>query len=279
MVANKLPVKYDAREIGTPTEEKSYMWKQSDYVPSGLHIWRPVSAAEAAQLPEATQIVPFGKGPNPEEALMPQGAKGIPGAEGAPEPEKIANARVPVYVHPDIAPHLEPMLETTTPKNALIKALLKASSEAKSDLLSLSPFHWGTIMMRTLEAHATDLATSPFKTTKAIFAPKDVDYYNLTPAQSAALRDGVVVSSTRPGFSGYLDEGLASEGHSVLDHQQDSADRRFQSRDRGEALWTARLDYFAQARPVRQAEDRDSEVAAEPERRTGRAHRGIAGEQ
>ena len=173
--------------------ERQFKWKQSDYVPSGLHVWRPISEAEAAAMPkaEADQIVPFGQ----------------------PQADKVANARVPVYVHPDIAPHLEPMLESTTPKNALMKAILKASSEAKSDLLALSPFHWATILNRSLEA-----GMNPFGGTnrKFIFAPKDIDYYNLTPAQSAALRDGVVVSSTRPGFSGYLDEGLASEHDSFI---------------------------------------------------------------
>jgi hypothetical protein len=80
-------------------------------------------------------------------------------------------------------------------------------------LLALSPFHWATILNRSLEA-----GMNPFGGTnrKFIFAPKDIDYYNLTPAQSAAIHDGVVVSSTRPGFSGYLEEGLASEHDSLI---------------------------------------------------------------
>lgn len=212
VVANKLPVRYDATEVPSGKEQHAYMWKQSDYVPSGLSVWHPVSAAEAAELPKGTAIVPFGQSPNPEEAVMQKGAQGVPGAEATPT-DKVANARVPVYVHPDIAPHLEPMLEITTPKNALVKALLKASSKAKSDLLSLSPFHWNTILNRTLEA-----GMNPFKggNRKFIFAPKDIDYYNLTDSQQSALRDGVVVSSTRPGFSGYLDEGLAAEHDSII---------------------------------------------------------------
>jgi hypothetical protein len=190
----------------------NYKWKQSDYVPSGLAVWRPVSASEANELPKETAIVPFGKGPFPEQAIMEKGQAGIPGVP-AEENEKIANARVPVYVAPEVAPHLESVLESTRPKNALVRAILKVSSEAKSDLLSLSPFHWATILNRTLES-----GLNPFRggNRKFVFMPRDIDYYNLTDSQRAAIRNGVVVSSTRPGFSGYLSEGLGAGHESII---------------------------------------------------------------
>ena len=208
--AERAIVPKNARELGGEEEQHAYMWKQSDYVPSGLSVWRPIKEGEAAELPNA--ITTWGNGPVPEQAIIPAGEKGIPTDPHAP-PEPIPHKRVPVYVAPEVAPHLNAMLESTTPKNALIKAILKASSEAKSDLLALSPFHWNTILNRTLEA-----GMNPFKGTnrKFLFMPKDIDYYNLTPAQTRAIHAGVVVSSTRPGFSGYLDEGLASGEDSFI---------------------------------------------------------------
>jgi hypothetical protein len=191
--------------------QPAYMWKQSDYVPTGLSVWRPVTAAEAAQLPQSA-IVPFGSGPVPEQAIMEKGMQGIP-TDAAAQAPKVANARVPVYAHPDIAPHLNAMLESTAPKNALLRAALKASSEAKSDLLSLSPFHWATILNRTLESGMNPLWGT---NRKMLFVPKDIDYFNLSDAQKSAIRDGVVASSTRPGFSGYLGEGLVGEKNSLI---------------------------------------------------------------
>lgn len=213
IVAPKPLAKYDAREIPGEQEQHAYMWKQRDYVPSGLSIWRPVSEAEAKAYPNS--VVVFGDGPFPEQAIVPYGeqregmAAGIP-TEGA---ERVAMARVPVYVHPDIAVHLEPMLEARTPKSTLVRAFLAVSKETKSDLLSLSPFHWATILNRSLEA-----GLNPFGGTnrKFIFVPKEIDYYNLTEAQQRAIHSGVVVSSTRPGYSGYLEEGLGAESDSII---------------------------------------------------------------
>ena len=160
-------------------EEHAYMWKQRDYVPSGLSVWRPVSEAEIKDLPNA--IVTYGEGPFKPDQIMQPGMKGIP--TDTPPVERIPHARIPVYVNPDIAPHLEPMLETTRSKNALIRAFLAVSKETKSDLLALSPFHWATILNRTLES-----GMNPFGggNRKFIFMPKDIDYYNLNDAQSAS---------------------------------------------------------------------------------------------
>ena len=47
---------------------------------------------------------------------------------------------------------------------------------------------------------------------KKVFLPTPVDYYNLTDSQMAAIRDGVVVSNTRPGHMNYLEEGNVA-GH------------------------------------------------------------------
>jgi hypothetical protein len=200
----------------TIAEKPKYMWKQSDYVPSGLSVWRPIRDAEVPAQPNA--IVTWGNGPVPENAIMPRGAGGIPSDK--PATEKIPNARVPVYVAPEVAPHLEPMLESTVPKNALIRHTLEASKEAKSDLLSLSPFHWVTIMDRMLEssfdvAHPIQSAQTIGRNLKAVAVPPPIDYYNLTPSQTAAIHNGVVVGSTRPGFSKYL-EGVGAENDSFI---------------------------------------------------------------
>ena len=120
----------DARELEHEPEEHAYMWKQRDYVPSGLSVWRPVSEAEIKDLPNA--IVTYGEGPFKPDQVMQPGMKGIP--TDTPPVERIPHARIPVYVNPDIAPHLEPMLETTRSKNALIRAFLAVSKETKSDL-------------------------------------------------------------------------------------------------------------------------------------------------
>lgn len=215
VVAEKPLAIDDARDLGTKPEEKAYMIRQRDYVPVPLAVWRPVSEAEAANLAPGTEIVPLGKGPFPEQAIMQAGGRGIPTDQAAAAP-KVANARVPLFVSPDVAPHATAILESTRPKSPLVRAALAATREVKGDLLSLSPFHWVTILNRSLEA-----GLNPFTGTnrKFLFMPKDIDYYNLTPAQSAALRDGVVTSYTRPGSSGYLNEsageGLTGQG-SVL---------------------------------------------------------------
>ena len=110
-------------------------------------------------------------------------------------------ARVPLFVHPDIAAHLENVLDNSAPKG-ITGAILKTSSGVKSLLLSFSPFHWNTIFNRTLES-----GMNP----REIFKPKPVDYFNLTDPQKAAIRDGVSVANAKPSSSGFLDsEGLAS---------------------------------------------------------------------
>ena len=190
----------------TRETQPEYMWKQSDYVPSGLYVMRPVGEAPGEP---STAIVPNSQTPMPNQAIMEPGMRGLPSADST----NVPTARVPLMVNPEVAAHLLPTLEASTPKNALLKAMLKASSEAKSDLLSLSPFHWATILNRTLES-----GLNPFGGTnrKTLFLPKDIDPFNLTKAQQDAIDNGVVVSSTRPGFSGYLSEGLGAEKDSII---------------------------------------------------------------
>ena len=206
----------DARDLGIAPEEHAYNWKQRDYVDTGLKVWRPISEAEMKDYP--TSLVTFGDAPFPPEGLLPFGERRGNVAAGIPtdQPARIPHVPVPLMAHPDLASHLLPMLESTRPKSALVNAFLKVTKETKSSLLALSPFHWATILNRELEAKAISLMTSPVKTVKAIFAPKDIDYYNLSDAQTRAIRAGTVVSSTRPGFSNYLKEGLASEDDSII---------------------------------------------------------------
>lgn len=275
-----------------------YMWKQSDFVPTGLGVWRPVSAEEAGSMPPGTEIVPMPRNGAPGaagataqqnvrvspddfinrvsspagkvnaqvveryrsdiragRALPPAeiefdengnvtGANGrhralaykleghdrmpvairrrgvggnggggegpAPGEGGAP---KIANARVELYANPDVAHHLIPMLESARPKNPLVRALLKFSSENKSDLLALSPFHWDTILNRALESGMNVVRGA---NRRFVFMPKALDYFHPTDAQLDAMKNGVVVASTRPGFGGYLSEGLGSSRESLI---------------------------------------------------------------
>jgi hypothetical protein len=120
------------------------------------------------------------------------------------------NGRVPLYVAPEVIPHLQGMLDNTAPNSSLIRAALKASSTAKSLLLSLSPFHWVTILNRSMEA-----GMNPLSSVKEMFTPKDIDYFNLTDSQKDAIKNGVVAGNTRPGYSGYLEEGTAGHGSPV----------------------------------------------------------------
>lgn len=209
----------------TVPAQKNYMWKQRDYVPSGLTVMRPLTAEELQEPGNAPQlgakgpeqgIVPSGQGPFPPNEIMEPGQRGYPG--GSPldrnvalgTGEQIPTTRVPVYVSPEIKAHLEGMLDDSQPDSALIRNALKFSSGAKSVLLSASPFHWVTILNRSLEA-----GLNPISSLKEIFAPKAIDYFHLTDAQSAAIRDGVVAGSTKPSFSQYMAEGN-TPGHQSL---------------------------------------------------------------
>jgi hypothetical protein len=138
-------------------------------------------------------------------------------------------ARVPVYVHPDVAEHLRNVLDQSAP-TGIIGAALKASGLAKSALLALSPFHWDTIINRGLEAGGGH----------QIFHPRPVDYFNLTDSQQAALRDGLAVTNTRPTRSGFLEsEGLSSGGsESTLNRGINSALKKIGLDD----TWAARLN-------------------------------------
>jgi hypothetical protein len=212
----------DATEIPRGGENVKWMWRQHDFQQSPLGVWRPVRTPEVP--PEA--ITTWGNGPWPEQAIMEKGAKGIP----TDQPERIPHVRVPVYVHPDLMDHLNAMLETRRSSNALVRAALKVSTETKGSLLALSPFHWATITGRTLESgmspfgeghnlarYASGVVQDMFRVKDQIFTPKDIDYYNLTPVQQRAIDAGVVVGSTRPGFSGEpAGEGVTSSEDSII---------------------------------------------------------------
>jgi hypothetical protein len=190
---------------GRTPAKKNYMWKQSDYVPTRLHVLRPLTAEEMQEPGQA--IVPNEETPFPGTDIMQPGQRGYPGVGTG---EQIPSVRVPVYVAPEVAAHLEGMLDDSQPDSTLIRTALKFSSGAKSILLSASPFHWVTILNRSLEA-----GLNPINSLKEIFAPKSIDYFNLSPAQQAAIRDGVVAGNTKPSFSGYMSEGN-TPGHQAL---------------------------------------------------------------
>ena len=225
LVVAKKRLEGPTRELGEDEEEKSYMWKQRDFEHSGLYVWPPTSQV-AGDVTPASEIIPFGTGPFPEQAIMKPGEGGIP-TDQAP---RVPMVRIPVMVHPEIMPHLGAMLESQVPENPFLRGVLKASSEAKSDLLSLSPFHWANITGRTLDAgmnpfgegHNLARQVSAVLQRAAgrkptFFAPKPIDYFNLTDEQNAGFRDGVAIGPTRPGRNSYAEEGNVSQGNSLID--------------------------------------------------------------
>ena len=218
------------RELPSQAEDlkdRAFMFKQHDFVnPGNAYVWRPTS--ELAPEDRVNAITTFGNGPVPEQAIMEPGMRGIP--TDRPPIQHVEMARVPLYVNPEVAPQVEANLESRTPKNPLLKEILKYSSEAKSDLLALSPFHWATITSRSLESGLNPFggnhnllrqisagAQDILGVKKPIFLPKDIDYFNLTPAQESALRDGITVGASRTQrLSSEAAEGNVSEG-SFLD--------------------------------------------------------------
>lgn len=193
-----------------PAPEPIYKWKFSDYRDSGLRINRPLAAQPAGP---GNAIVPHpDMNAFPGEALIRQGQGGIPTDPRTGQ----AMTRVPVFVHPEIMPHLDAVLGATAPKNAIVRGMLKASSFVKGNLLSLSPFHWATVTSRLLEANPTfqGIKSIGKNFANAVSMPTPIDYFNLTPEQTAAINDGIVVANTRPGFSGYTEEG--NVGHGAL---------------------------------------------------------------
>jgi predicted ABC-type ATPase len=193
-----------------PAEQKIYRWKFSDYRDTGLHVYRPVGGSPE---PLSNSIVPHpDMNSFPGEALARQG-EGIPTDPATGQPKQ----RVPVFAHPEVTPHLDAVMEATSPKSPLLRGLLKFSGAAKSVLLSLSPFHWNTMMSRMLEANPTPsgVASIGRNLKRSLTMPAPVDYYHLTPQQEFAINSGVTVSSTRPGHMEYTEEGTVP-GHNSL---------------------------------------------------------------
>ena len=201
----------------TGTDGVQYKWKFEDYRDSGLRVSRPVGA----QTPPPSGMVKFPDNNSfPGDAVIQHGSgNGIPRDPRTGQPTQ----RVPVFVHPDIYDHIKGVLDSTAPKSALLRGILKLSGGAKSMLLSLSPFHWNTMITRALEAgmnpmvigrnlhRATYLEGSP----KLMMGmPRPIDYENLTKEQQYAIDSGVVVSNTRPGHSDFLEEGNVVGHHS-----------------------------------------------------------------
>jgi hypothetical protein len=187
---------------GTRPTQPVYKWKFSDYRDSGLRVNRPTANVDH---PSNAIVAHPDQNAFPGEAILRQGeGGGIPTDPRTGQPM----ARVPVYVHPEITPHLNPVLDSTAPKSALVRGALKMSGAAKSVLLSLSPFHWFTVATRALEANpGGGLGSIAHNAANVVKMPNPVDYFNLKPEQMQAIKDGLVVANTRPGFSGYTEEG------------------------------------------------------------------------
>ena len=115
--------------------------------------------------------------------------------------------RQQIAVHPDIAQDLNAVLSKPGASNIF----LKLSQQAKGTLLSLSPFH--AVMEGVL---AGESGINPFGRAKESFftrLPQNVDYFNLTPEQTQAIRDGL---NTMPAHSNYLSEGETAGGKNLL---------------------------------------------------------------
>ncbi len=115
--------------------------------------------------------------------------------------------RQQIAVHPDIAQDLNAVLSKPGQSNLF----LKLSQQAKGTLLSLSPFH--AVMEGVL---AGESGINPFGRAKESFLtslPQNVDYFNLTPEQTQAIRDGL---NTMPAHSNYLSEGETAGGKNLL---------------------------------------------------------------
>ena len=122
-------------------------------------------------------------------------------------------ARVPVYVHPDIATHVN---EGVTgryeyPNTGFGKAFKfydDVQGGMKKMLLSWSPFHRVTEAQRMMESLGVLKGGKLAAQSTFGFAPK-VDYFNLTDAQEAAIRDGIVVTDPRGYGPDNVQEGLS----------------------------------------------------------------------
>ena len=122
-------------------------------------------------------------------------------------------ARVPVYVHPDIATHVN---EGVTgryeyPNTGFGKAFKfydDVQGGMKKMLLSWSPFHRVTEAQRMMESLGVLKGGKLAAQSTFGFAPK-IDYFNLTDAQEAAIRDGIVVTDPRGYGPDNVEEGLS----------------------------------------------------------------------
>ncbi|MHB8485500.1 MAG: poly(ADP-ribose) polymerase family protein [Candidatus Acidiferrales bacterium] len=130
--------------------------------------------------------------------------------------------RVPVYARPEIAPHLNNVLEEYKP-GKVMKSILKIGSQQKQSLFSLAGFHAFTELGRSAQTlfptNFEDVKALP-STFKSLFQP--IDYNNLSPVQERAMRSGIVVGEVRPRASSYAEEGLtAGEDASLLNKAYD----------------------------------------------------------
>lgn len=123
-------------------------------------------------------------------------------------------ARVPVYLHPDIAEHfndvVKPKIESpTTGFGRLGKLYDDTTGNMKSLLLSWSPFHRVTESMRMMESLGIVKGAKLAAQTNLGLAPK-IDYFNLKPWQEAAIRDGIVTADPRGKSMSNVEEGLSA---------------------------------------------------------------------
>jgi len=126
-------------------------------------------------------------------------------------------ARVPVYLHPDIADHFNDAVKPKTEEPTSFfgragKLYDDTTGNMKSLLLSWSPFHRVTESARMMESLGILKGGKLAAQTNLGMAPK-VDYFNLTPTQESAIRDGIVTADPRGGSMSNVEEGLsAGEG-------------------------------------------------------------------
>jgi hypothetical protein len=126
-------------------------------------------------------------------------------------------ARVPVYLHPEIAEHFNNVVK---PKTAAATTAFGRAGEfyddltgnMKSLLLSWSPFHRVTESMRMMESLGIVKGGSLALQTNLGMA-EPIDYFNLSPTEESAIRDGIVTSDPRGRSMSNVEEGVsAGEG-------------------------------------------------------------------
>jgi len=123
-------------------------------------------------------------------------------------------ARVPVYLYKDVADHFNNVVK---PRNLAATSFFGRAGEfydditgnMKSLLLSWSPFHRVTESMRMMESLGIVKGGALALQTNLGMA-EPIDYFNLSPTEESAIRDGIVTSDPRGRSMSNVEEGVSA---------------------------------------------------------------------